>query len=112
MLDVDRVAGARRPVKGRRCEFIRTRDIGRGGHVFLEAHQLDVGVAQAALAHATAGDERGGVVHPLHQPRAETVEHAGENEDVGGVDEGAVAGSEGCFGSGLAIGISLRHGGG
>jgi len=75
--------------------------IARGGDVLVEPHQSDVGLADAALAHAAAGDERGGVAHLRHQPRAEAVEHAGENEDVGRVDEGAEALGGTCFGSGL-----------
>src|SRR5205823_5283944 len=48
-----------------------------------------------------ARDERGGVTHLRHQPRAEAVEHTGENEDVGCVDESTEAGGGGGFGKGL-----------
>ena len=59
----------------------------RGGNIFFEPHQTDVRLAEARLAHSTPGNECGRVAELADEPGAESVEYAGENEDVGRFDQ-------------------------
>lgn len=93
---------------------VRTRrDRPGGGHVFVEPHETDIGLAQPCFADAAAGDERRRVALPADQSCTEAVEHSGKHQNFRCLDQRAQARSgtrHGISSSLIWVGTARRFG--